>query len=56
MLPQMGRNNQLSTVYMKYIDKIQEDILCFVLGIIAAAWFLAMVMGDGSIGFLELFR
>ena len=36
-------------------DRIQEDILCLIAGIICVAWLMAMAMGDGSIGFLGLF-
>lgn len=40
---------------MKYIDKIQEDVLCLVAGLLLVAWFIALAMGDGSIGFGGLF-
>lgn len=40
---------------MKLSDNIQEYLLCLLAGILCVAWFIAMAMGDGSMGFLDLF-
>jgi len=40
---------------MKYIDKIQEDVLCLLAGLLLTAWFIAMAMGDGRLGLSDLF-
>ena len=40
---------------MKRRIDIEEDFLCLVTGILLAVIFLALVMGDGSIGLFDLF-
>jgi hypothetical protein len=40
---------------MKHIEELHEDILCLIVGLICVAWFIAMAMGDGSIGLLDIF-
>jgi hypothetical protein len=32
----------------------KEDMLCLIAAGILAAWFVAMIMGDGSVGILNL--
>ncbi len=38
----------------KIKDMIEEDLLCLIIGIIMAVAFLAMVVGDGSKGLVDL--
>jgi hypothetical protein len=40
---------------MKYIDEMQEDIVCLLAGVLLVAWFIALAMGDGRLGFIDLF-
>ncbi len=39
----------------KIKDMIEEDFLCLVLGLMLAIAFLAIVVGDGSKGLVDLF-
>ena len=39
----------------KIKNRIQEDTMCLVAGLIILAWLMALAVGDGRLGFFDLF-